>query len=118
MRWIVEYYKDDKGKEPVAEFLDSLATKVQAKAFRLLELLGEYGVLLKEPYTRQVKGKLRELRLKDTEGNIRVFYFTFTGKRFVLLHAFIKKTLRTPKREMEIAENRMNDFISQNRGKL
>lgn len=58
----------------------TLAIRIQAKAFRLIDLLGEYGVLLKELYTKQVKGKLRALRLKDQEGNIRVFYFTFTGR--------------------------------------
>lgn len=66
MDWTIEYYRDEKGKEPVADFIDSLAIDTQAKVFRLIDLLEEYGVLLKEPYTRQVRDKIRELRIKDT----------------------------------------------------
>ena len=71
----------------------------------------EYGILLKEPYTRQVRGKIRELRIKDSQGAIRVLYFTYTGRRFILLHGFIKKTDKTPVQDIELAEKRMNDFI-------
>jgi len=115
--WIVEYYRDSNGKEPVAGFIDALPLKTRAKVFRLIALLGEYGVLIKEPYTKQVRDKIRELRIKDTQGAIRILYFTYTGKRFILLHGFIKKTEKTPLREIEIAEKRMNDFINRQGGK-
>ncbi|MBI5408794.1 MAG: type II toxin-antitoxin system RelE/ParE family toxin [Nitrospirae bacterium] len=83
----------------------------RAKIVKLIDLLSEYGVLLKEPYTKQIRGKIRELRIKDSQGAVRILYFTFTGKRYILLHGFIKKTDKTPEREIEIAEKRMNDFI-------
>jgi|GEM_PF-71608 len=111
MNWKIEFYKDKEGQEPVIDFLDSLFPPARAKAVKLFNMLVEYGVLLKEPYTKQIKGKIRELRIKDSQGAIRVLYFTYTGRRFVLLHGFIKKTDKTPEREIEIAEKRMNDFI-------
>jgi len=116
VNWTVEYYRDSKGNEPVADFIDALPNETQAKVFRIIDLLGEYGALLKEPYTRQVRGKIRELRLKDRQGAIRILYFTYTGRRFILLHGFIKKTEKTPLREIEIAEKRMSDFIQRQRG--
>lgn len=116
MNWVVEYYRDSKGNEPVADFIDTLPNETQVKVFRIIDLLGEYGILLKEPYTRWVRGKIRELRLKDPHGAIRVLYFTYTGRRFILLHGFIKKTEKTPLREIKIAEKRMNDFIERQRG--
>jgi phage-related protein len=116
MNWIVELYKDSKGKEPVAEFLNSLFPNVRTKVVRSIDLLCNYGVLLKEPYTKQIKGKLRELRIKDNQGAIRILYFTYTGRRFVLLHGFIKKTDKTPIRDIEIAEKRMNDFLQKQGG--
>jgi len=116
MQWIVDYYKDAKGNEPVKEFLNSLSTPANAKVMRLIEFLTERGVLLKEPYTKQIKDKIRELRVKDKQGAIRILYFTYTGKRFILLHGFIKKTDKTPVREIEIAEKRMNDYINTDRG--
>jgi phage-related protein len=116
MDWTVEYYRDERGKEPVADFIVSLPYETRAKVFRLIDLLGEYGVLLKEPYTRQVRDKIRELRIKDNKGAIRVLYLTYTGKRFILLHGFFKKTEKTPEKEIKIAENRMKDFINRQRG--
>jgi phage-related protein len=111
MNWIVEYYVDAKGHEPVAEFLDSLTIGSQARALRLMDLLANYGVLLKEPYSRRLKGKLRELRITDRFGEIRIVYCPFTGRRLILLHGFIKKTRKTPSRDIEIAERRLSEFI-------
>lgn len=116
MEWTVEYYRDPKGREPVADFINSLPVDTQAKVFRLLDLLGNYGVLLKEPYTKQVRGKIRELRIKDSQGAIRILYFTYTGKRFILLHGFIKKTDKITHSNIKIAEKRMNDFLERQGG--
>jgi len=117
MAWAVEYYTDANGKEPVADFIDSLPVAAQAKVLRLTTLLADYGVLLKEPYTKQVKGKIRELRITDNLGAVRILYFTYTGRRFILLHGFIKKTDRTPQREIILAEKRMDDFLNRQGGK-
>lgn len=118
MEWTVEYYRDTTGKEPAADFIDAFSHETRAKAFRIIKLLKDHGVLLKEPYTRQVRGKIRELRIKDNQGAIRILYFTYTGRRFILLHGFIKKTDKTPEREIEVAEKRMDDFINRQGGKL
>lgn len=117
MEWIVEYYRDREGKEPAANFIDALSNEARAKVFRIIKLLRDYGVLLKEPYTKQIKGKIRELRIRDNQGAIRILYFTYTGKRFILLHGFIKKTNKTPSREIELAEKRMDDFIQRGGGR-
>lgn len=111
MTWTVEYYVDARGHEPVGEFLDSLTIESQARVLRLIDLLTNYGVLLKEPYTRQLKGKLRELRITDRFGEIRMVYFPFTGRRLILLHGFVKKTRKTPVRDIQIAERRLKEFI-------
>ncbi len=116
VNWTVEYYRDSKGREPVADFINSLLVNTQAKVLRLLDLLSRYGVLLKELYTRQVRGKIRELRIKDGEGAIRILYFTYTGRRFILLHGFIKKTEKISHRDIGIAEKRMNDFLQRQGG--
>ena len=116
MVWEIVFYQDSNGKEPVIEFLDSLTLSDRVKITRLLRLLAQYGVLLKEPYTKQIKGKLRELRITEKSGNIRVLYFGATGKKFVLLHGFIKKTAKIPIREIETAQRRMEDFVERHGG--
>ncbi len=117
MNWSVEYFKNHKGKEPVADFIDSLPIGTQTKILRLIDLLGEYGVLLKEPYTKRIRDKIREIRITDNRGAVRILYFTFTGRRFVLLHGFVKKTDKTPEKETDIAERRMSDFLRRYGGK-
>jgi len=112
--WTVEFYKDASGREPVVEFLDSLPDSAHAKVIRYVELLTMYGVLLKEPYTKQVRGKIREIRVRDKKGAVRILYFGWTHARFVLLHGILKKSNKTPSRAIDIAEKRMKDFLNRN----
>jgi phage-related protein len=68
-----------------------------------------YGPDLGMPHTRAMGEGLFELRLKAAEGVARVFYCTLTGRRIVMLHQFVKKSEKTPRRELEIAKRRMKD---------
>jgi phage-related protein len=64
---------------------------------------------------KPIKGvrKLWELRTKTKDEAIRIFYVAVTGKRFVLLHGFVKKTDKAPKTELEIAVKRLQDVLEQ-----
>lgn len=112
MNWTIEYYRDSENKDPIKEFVDGLPEKVQAQVIGKIELLAKYGVLLKEPYTRHIRGKIWEMRIMVSKGYIRILYFSYTGRRFVLLNAFLKKTDKTPPAEIDIAEKRMQDFLN------
>ena len=114
MHWTIEYYVTTDGKCPVREFVDDLLHEGQAKYIFITRLLKEYGVLVKEPYVKQLTGhkKLFEIRIKDRTGISRILYFTHTGKKFILVHGFTKKTDKTPQREIEIAEERVKDYLS------
>jgi phage-related protein len=59
------------------------------------------------PHTRAMSDGLFELRIKGQEGIARVFYCTLVGKRIVMLHGFVKKSQKTPPKELGIARNRM-----------
>jgi phage-related protein len=61
------------------------------------------------PHTRAMGEGLFELRLKAAEGIARVFYCTMVGKKIVILHQFIKKTDKTPSKELEIARRRLKE---------
>jgi hypothetical protein len=52
--WNVEYFETDRGDCPVAEFIDSLDAKSQAKVARALDLLEEFGTNLGTPYTKHI----------------------------------------------------------------
>jgi len=68
-----------------------------------------YGPDLGMPHTRAMGGGLFELRLKAAEGIARVLYCTVADRRVVVLHQFVKKTEKTPPRELDIARRRMNE---------
>jgi phage-related protein len=68
-----------------------------------------YGPDLGMPHTRAMGEGLFELRLKAAEGIARVFYCTMVGKKIVILHQFIKKTDKTPSKELEIARRRLKE---------
>ncbi len=69
-----------------------------------------YGPDLGMPHTRAMGGGLFELRLKAKEGIARVFYCTLVGRRIVMLHQFIKKSEKTPRRELGVARKRMKEM--------
>lgn len=91
-----------------------MSPKLRAKAFRDIELLQSLGSKLEEPYVKHIKGKqnqgLLELRIKFAHDIARIFYFTYYNNTFVLLHGFIKKTMKTPERELIKARRYMNDY--------
>ena len=63
------------------------------------------------PHTKAIGNGLFELRVKSKEGIARVFFCTKVGKRIIMLHVFIKKTQKIPKKELIIAQKRMQEVI-------
>ncbi len=110
MEWQIEFYKTHNNKSPVKDWLSSLNVKTKVKVFRHLELLEKFGLELKEPYVKYLENKLYEVRVKDKQGIYRIIYFANTGKKFILLHGFIKKTQKTPKKELDLAKIRMKEY--------
>jgi phage-related protein len=111
--WKIVGYQDARGRRPVNEFLDALPAGDRARVVRTIELLKTYGVELGMPYSRHLTGKLWELRVSSGRLDYRVLYFAHTSRRFVLLHAFSKKTQKTPRREIEVALRRMAELLEQ-----
>lgn len=119
-RWEIEYYQSTTGSVPVAEFVDRLSPQAKAKFIRSLELLEEYGLLLREPWVKNIQGipKLRELRFTSFGEIYRFFFFAVAGRKLILLHGFKKKSQETPRRELNTAEARMKDYVQRHGGKL
>lgn len=92
----------------------SISPKLRAKALSDIELLRKHGNELREPYVKSMQGKenkgLFELRIKFSNDIARIFYFTYSNNKYILLHGFIKKTCKTPPRELERARKYMEDY--------
>lgn len=83
---------------------------INASFTRIALRMVEHGANLGLPYTKAMGGGLFEIRAKGQEGIGRAFFCTMVGQRIVILHSFIKKTDKTPKRELDIAKQRMKEI--------
>lgn len=81
-----------------------------ARFLRYTDRMEVFGPDLGMPHTRGMGGGLFELRLKAAEGIARIFYCTIVGREMVILHQFIKKTEKTPTRELATAKRRMKEI--------
>jgi len=81
-----------------------------ARFLRYAERMEIYGPDLGMRNTGAMGNGLFELRLKAAEGIARVFYCTLVGRRIVMLHQFIKKSDKTPGKELDIARKRMKEI--------
>ena len=109
----IYFYKDKNGNEPVLEYMRELASK-KGKDSRIklnkindyIELLSQHGTRAGEPYIKYLDAEIWELRpLRD-----RILFVAWIDGSFVLLHHFMKKTQKTPKREIEQAKRELADL--------
>lgn len=109
----VRFYKTRDGREPIAEYIAELANKddkdsrIKLKKIReYIKVLSEYGTQAGEPYIKHLDGEIWELRpLRD-----RILFVSWINGSYVLLHHFMKKTTKTPAREIEKAKRELADL--------
>lgn len=112
MLFVIEYYTEN-GICPVFDFIKDQSPKEQAKKLREIDLLEEFGLSLGLPHIKKIQGyeDLWELRIKQSSNNFRIFYFCYTGGRFVLLHGIRKTTGKTPPKDLKIADKRKVKYL-------
>ena len=112
----VKFYRDRNGKSEIVEYLDSLKEKSatsktervnRSKILAYIGALEQYGTRVGQPIVKHIDGNIWELRPLAN----RIFFFYWTYNKFVMLHHFIKKTQKTPPREIEQARAKMKDFL-------
>lgn len=105
MSYSIHYYS-----ESVQADILALPETLQARYAALSRRIVACGPNLGEPHTKAFGSGLFQLRLKGAEGIARVFYCTLMGRRVVMLHSFVKKSEKTPLRELRLAENRLKEI--------
>ena len=107
------FYKNRRGKEPALEYIQELAqhtgkdSRIKlCKIQEYINVLRTYGTQAGEPYLKHLDGEIWELRpIRD-----RILFAAWTGNGFILLHHFMKKTQKTPPKEIEQAKRELEDF--------
>jgi phage-related protein len=105
MKYTIDFYS-----ESVQADIMGLPETLAARFLNLADRMKTVGANLGEPHTKAFGNGLFELRIKGSEGIARVFYCTLVNRRIVMLHSFVKKTQKTPPRELRIAENRLKEI--------
>lgn len=115
----IEFYEDKNGKSDAADYIRNLNEKAATskesrinfnKIVAYLDMLEEMGTRIGEPITKHLDGEIWELRSLRN----RFLYAYYKDNRFVILHHFLKKTQKTPKREIEQAKRSLQDYLERN----
>lgn len=104
MDWEIDYYSDDL-QRAIMEF----PAGIQARYIHLTQRMLTFGPNLGMPHARAMGKGLFELRMKSKEGIGRVFYGILPGQRIMMLHAFVKKSQKTPAKELNLARARLEE---------
>ena len=107
MNWRITFYN-----EKVEEKTLNFPKGILANFLHIAEMMQEYGPALGKPYTAPLKDGLFEIRAKGQEGIGRSIFCTVKGKEIIILHSFIKKSQKTPKKELDLAKKRMKEVKS------
>jgi phage-related protein len=103
-KYTIEYYSDSLQDEIL-----NLPDVIKQRYLRYTDKMEEFGSNLGLPHTAPMGDGLFELRIHGQDGIARVFFCTKVGRKIIMLHCFIKKTQKTPKRELDTARTRMNE---------
>ncbi|MDD4863963.1 MAG: type II toxin-antitoxin system RelE/ParE family toxin [Alishewanella agri] len=103
MNWKIDFYHG------VEEQILTMPPKLQARMIKLLELMEKHGANLGPPHTEAMGGGLFEIRAKAQEGIGRALFCYLHGKHIYVLHAFVKKSQKTPAADLALARQRQKE---------
>jgi phage-related protein len=104
MNWQVTFYNEKVEKKTL-----SFPKGILANFLHIVEMIEEYGPTLGKPYTASIGSRLFEIRAKGKEGIGRSLFCTIKGQEIIIPHSFIKKSQKTPKKEIALAKKRMKE---------
>ena len=110
--WEVTFYETAQGQRPAEEWLKQQPVKAQGRFAWIFDLLEEHGTDVREPYVAHIRAKIWEVRVEHDRVQRRLLYFPAPERKFVMLHGFVKKTQRTPAKEIAVSEQRMRDYMT------
>lgn len=110
-QWEIEYYIPSPGRlSPLVPFIEGLSEKSQSKLSYVFSLIKEFGTKVGLPHIKKLQGTpLWELRILGQD-SVRIFYVIVERQNFLLLHGFVKKKTKTPRKEIETALSRLKEY--------
>lgn len=109
-KYTIDFYTKENGEKPVETFILKLDVKMQAKLLKILDLLEINGPFIEGVYSKYLENGIFEIRVKQSTNITRILYFFTIGRRIVLTNGFVKKTQKTPRKEIELAKKYRSDY--------
>lgn len=106
----IKFYENEKGEEPAKIFIESLSNKDRVKVVHAIEKLSAMGNGLRRPNSAYLRNDILELRIAGKDNQIRILYFFFSGDKAILSHGFIKRTMKVPDKEIDLAIKHKEDY--------
>ncbi len=115
MDFDVSYYTDLNGKKPVQDFLEEVFDKNYALWSECISSIekSKHRIYHKEPFSKVLGFGLLEIRVRSKNDIARIIFAFARGRKIILLHGFIKKTEKTPLKELEIAKDRLKNLLKE-----
>lgn len=113
------FYKDKNGNSDIVNYLDELKEKSETdknarinreKILTYMAALAEYGTRVGKPMVKHIESDLWELRPLSN----RIFFFYWKDNKFVMVHHYVKKSQKAPKKELDQARRNMKDYLERN----
>ncbi len=114
----VIYYETNTGEKPIYDFIEDQDKKMKKKIFLVIHLLEEYGTEIDRKYSKYLDDGIFELRISQSSNITRILYFFIEGDTAVLTNGFVKKTMLTPRKEIELAKKYRKDFLERNKDEI
>ena len=108
----VHFFRTDSGNDPVRDWLRN-REREDRKLIGEDILLVQFRWPLGLPLVRKMEPDLWEVRSKLTSGKISRAFFTINNGEMILLHAMIKKSQKTPKKDIDLARSRKNQWLKE-----
>ena len=106
MAWKVTFYSGKVENQTLA-----LPAGILANLLHILELVEEFGPSIGRSHTAPLGKGLFEIRAKGPEEISRSLFCLVKGQEIVILHSFIKKTQKVPKKHLDMARNRLKEVM-------
>ena len=107
----IEFYEKADGSRPAEEFILEQSSKMRAKIVKTIELLEAEGINLRMPFSEKISGEIFQLRVQAEGDNARIMYFFIVGQKAILTNGFLKKTNKTPSKELETAKKYRQEYL-------
>ena len=112
MNRTIEFYRTETGGAPIEEFFDSLSDKVVQKIIAVIELVETEPIVPAKFFKKLTDTELYECRIRWESNIYRLFCFFDRDNKVVFTNGFVKKTQKTPQREIDRAKNYRREYFS------